>query len=276
MGEKIQKILANLGYASRREIERWISAGRISVNDKIIELGTRIEPGDEIRIDGKLIKQQSEAVPTRILLYHKPMDEICTRNDPEGRPTVFQNLPKLKQQRWIAVGRLDINSSGLMLFTNNGELANRLMHPRYEVEREYAVRVLGEITPKIIDQLKKGVKLDDGLAKFVTICDAGGSGANHWYHVTLKEGRNREVRRIWEAVDRRVSRLHRIRYGFISLPRSLRPGCSEELDGETTDLLLKSVGLREAERSRSGKKSAIRGKAKPGPGKSRRSGNKRR
>jgi 23S rRNA pseudouridine2605 synthase len=243
MGERIQKILANLGYGSRREIERWIEAGRLRVNGKIIQLGARIEPGDNLSLDGKPVNIPVLEQATRILLYHKPIDEICTRDDPEGRPTVFDNLPALKGGRWIAIGRLDINSSGLMLFTNNGELANRLMHPRYEIEREYAVRILGEVTDRMLAQLKKGVELDDGMAKFVTIQDAGGQGANHWYHVTLKEGRNREVRRIWEAVDRTVSRLHRIRYGPVALPRSLRQGKFMELEQNETDLLLKSVGL---------------------------------
>jgi len=248
MGERIQKVLAGLGYGSRREIERWIEAGRVQVNGKIISLGTQVEPSDQIRVDGKPVKTTTETEITRVLAYHKPVDEICTRSDPEGRPTVFDNLPHLKSGRWIAIGRLDINSSGLMLFTNNGELANRLMHPSYQIEREYAVRVLGEVTEKMLDQLKKGVKLDDGIAKFVTICDAGGQGANHWYHVTLKEGRNREVRRIWEAVDRKVSRLHRIRYGSVSLPRSLHQGHFMELEEDATDLLLKTVGLSEVEK----------------------------
>jgi 23S rRNA pseudouridine2605 synthase len=243
MGERIQKILANLGYGSRREIERWIEAGRVQVNGKIIQLGARIEPADNVTLDGKPVNVPVLEQATRILLYHKPVGEICTRDDPEGRPTVFDNLPSLRDGRWVAIGRLDINSSGLMLFTNNGELANRLMHPRYEVEREYAVRVLGEVTDRMIEQLKKGVQLDDGLAKFVSILDAGGQGANHWYHVTLKEGRNREVRRIWEAVDRTVSRLHRIRYGPVVLPRSIRQGKFKELEQNETDLLLKSVGL---------------------------------
>jgi 23S rRNA pseudouridine2605 synthase len=243
MGERIQKILANLGYASRREIERWIEAGRVQVNGKIIQPGTRIEPNDRITVDGKAVEMPDIEQVTRVLLYHKPVDEICTRDDPEGRPTVFDHLPQLKSGRWVAIGRLDINSSGLMLFTNNGELANRLMHPRYEVEREYAVRVLGEVTDRMLEQLKKGVKLEDGMARFNTILDAGGQGANHWYHVTLKEGRNREVRRIWEAVDRTVSRLHRIRYGPVALPRSLRQGQSMELDQAATERLLETAGL---------------------------------
>jgi 23S rRNA pseudouridine2605 synthase len=244
MDEKLQKVLANLGYASRREIERWITAGRITVNGQLAGLGDRVTEHDEIMVDGRRVHRKTEAQQTtRVLILNKPADTVCTRDDPEGRPTVFNLLPHIYRGRWIAVGRLDINSSGLLLFTNNGELANRLMHPSYELEREYAVRVLGEVSPETIKMLETGVELDDGPAKFVTICDAGGQGANHWYHVTLKEGRNREVRRLWEAVGHKVSRLHRIRYGPVQLPRSVKPGRHEELDASTTDLLLGLVGL---------------------------------
>ncbi len=243
MDEKLQKVLANLGYASRREIERWISAGRIAINGKQASLGDRVSEKDKIMVDGRYVQRKKEQLATRVLVLNKPIDTVCTSSDPEGRPTVFTLLPRLYHDRWIAVGRLDINSTGLLLFTNNGELANRLMHPRHEVEREYAVRVLGQVNPKTIKILETGVELDDGTAKFVTICDAGGQGANHWYHVTLKEGRNREVRRLWEAVGHKVSRLHRIRYGPVQLPRSIKPGRQEELDSSATDLLLEFVGL---------------------------------
>ena len=244
MDEKLQKVLANLGFASRREIERWITAGRITVNGELATLGDRVSEHDEIMVDGRRVQRKTEAQQaTRILVLNKPIDTVCTRDDPEGRPTVFSLLPRLHHDRWVAVGRLDINSSGLLLFTNNGELANRLMHPSYELEREYAVRVLGQVNPETIKTLETGVELDDGVAKFVTICDAGGHGANHWYHVTLKEGRNREVRRMWEAVGHKVSRLHRIRYGPVQLPRSVKPGRHEELDSSATDLLLELVGL---------------------------------
>lgn len=243
MDEKLQKVLANLGYASRREIERWITAGRITINGKQAKLGDRVTEQDKITVDGRNVQRKSEQQATRVLILNKPIDTVCTRIDPEDRPTVFTLLPRLYHDRWIAVGRLDINSSGLLLFTNNGELANRLMHPSYELEREYAVRVLGQVSPETIKTLETGVELDDGTAKFVTICDAGGQGANHWYHVTLKEGRNREVRRMWEAVGHKVSRLHRIRYGPVQLPRSIKPGHHEELDSSTTDLLLELVGL---------------------------------
>lgn len=243
MDEKIQKVLASLGYASRREIERWIEAGHVQVNGKVIGLGERVGPDDKISVDGKPVQRAAQSAETHVLLYHKPVGEICTRSDPEGRPSVFDKLPRLHKGRWIAVGRLDINTSGLLLFTNNGELANRLMHPKYMIEREYAVRVLGQVTPEQLAQLQAGIELDDGIAKFVTICDAGGSGANHWYHVSLLEGRNREVKRLWAAIGLQVSRLHRIRYGPISLPRTVKLGQYQELDKPTRDLLLQAVGL---------------------------------
>lgn len=251
MDEKLQKHLAALGYASRREIERWIEAGRISVNGKPAQLGMRVSARDAILIDGKPIRKQSAVQQeTRVLMYHKPVGEICSRADPEGRPSVYDKLPRIPNSRWIAIGRLDFNTSGLLLFTNNGELANRLMHPRYEVEREYAVRVLGEVSEEQLASLLQGVKLDDGMAKFATLSDAGGTGANHWYHVSLKEGRNREVRRLWEALGIQVSRLHRIRYGPVQLPRSLKVGRHQELEQATTDLLLQTVGLHAAAKSR--------------------------
>lgn len=244
MDEKLQKHLAALGYASRREIERWIEAGRISVNGEPAQLGMRVSGRDVILIDGKPIRKQSAVQQqTRVLMYHKPVGEICSRADPEGRRSVYDNLPRIPNSRWIAIGRLDFNTSGLLLFTNNGELANRLMHPRHEIEREYAVRVLGEVSPEQLKRLQEGVLLDDGMAKFVTLMDAGGTGANHWYHVSLKEGRNREVRRLWEAIGVQVSRLHRIRYGPVQLPRALKVGRHQELDQATTDLLLQAVGL---------------------------------
>lgn len=243
MDEKIQKVLANLGYASRREIERWIEAGRVQVNGQTIGLGERVGPNDAISVDGRLVSRVVAEGETRVLVYHKPAGEICTRSDPQGRPSVFDKLPRLRQARWIAVGRLDINTTGLLLFTDNGELANRLMHPKYALEREYAVRVLGQVSPEQLTALQRGVELEDGLARFVNIIDAGGSGANHWYHVSLLEGRNREVRRLWDAVGLQVSRLHRIRYGPITLPRSVRLGHYQELDKQATAQLLRSVGL---------------------------------
>ena len=229
--ERLQKVLARAGYGSRREIERWIEDGRIKVNDVTATLGQTVTSVDRIKLDGKTVPMQRvESVKSRLLIYNKPVGEITTRKDPEGRETVFESLPKIRNGRWIAVGRLDINTSGLLLFTTDGELANLLMHPSREVERVYAVRVLGEVSNAVIKDLLKGVMLEDGLARFSDIQDAGGEGANHWYHVTLKEGRNREVRRLWESQGVQVSRLIRIRYGNIELPRWLRIGRCEELD----------------------------------------------
>lgn len=230
MSERIQKYLAQHGVASRREIERWIVAGRIKVNGKVAELGCQVTPQDRISVDGRTLKLAANKQVTEVILYHKPAGEICTRDDPEGRPTVFDKLPHAKRGRWIAVGRLDFNTSGLMIFTNNGELANQLMHPSSEIEREYAVRVFGAISPEILDKLKRGVHLEDGLACFNDIADAGGRGSNHWYHVTLSEGRNREVRRLWESQDITVSRLIRVRFGTILLPKGLRQGQTVALD----------------------------------------------
>lgn len=238
--EKLQKVLANAGLGSRRQLEQWITAGRVSVDGQIAQLGERVGPNAKIRVDGhpvKLIPAQA----TRILLYHKPEGQICTRHDPEDRPTVFDHLPMLRNQRWIQVGRLDFNTSGLLLFTNDGELANRLMHPKHEIEREYAVRVLGTVSPQMLHDLKTGVELEDGMAKFDHIHEAGGEGANHWYHVTLSEGRNREVRRLWESQGVLVSRLSRIRFGTLTLPRFLKAGRWEEMSVADVEIFLNSL-----------------------------------
>jgi len=242
MDEKIQKVLARAGFGSRREIETWIEQGRIKVNRQLAKLGDRIGPDDRIFLDGKPLRIQ-QAPRMRVIAYHKPVGEVCTRQDPEGRPTIFERLPRIQNGRWIAVGRLDISTSGLLLLTTDGELANRLMHPSSEIEREYAVRVLGEITPENLQQLQTGVMLDDGMAHFDRILDSGGEGSNHWYHVTLREGRNREVRRLWEAVGMRVSRLIRIRYGNIELGRGLRPGKFRDLETDELQRLLQQVGM---------------------------------
>lgn len=240
--EKLQKVLARAGLASRREIERWIEQGRISIDGKKAKLGDRVIGKEKIRVDGKMINlDQSTQAKTKILVYNKSEGEICSANDPEGRATVFQSLPSLRQGRWIMVGRLDINTSGLLLFTNDGELANRLMHPSYEIEREYAVRVKGNVDQQMLKNLQQGVELEDGLAKFSMINDAGGEGLNHWYHVVLKEGRNREVRRLWQSQDITVSRLIRIRYGDIVLPRSLKRGKWQYLDAEAVKQLKQSL-----------------------------------
>jgi 23S rRNA pseudouridine2605 synthase len=233
--EKLQKVLANAGLGSRRQIEQWITAGRISVNREVAQLGVRVSHGDDIRIDKRRFnwppKHKAAAAP-HVLCYHKPVGEICTRRDPEGRPTVFEHLPKAKNGRWIVIGRLDINTSGLLLFTDNGELAHQLMHPAQGLEREYAVRVLGEIHPETLERLKQGVELEDGEARFERIIPAGGQGANHWYHVILREGRNREVRRLWESQGVKVSRLIRIRFGPIHLPAHLHQGHTQTLTTE--------------------------------------------
>ena len=243
MDEKLQKVLARAGIGSRREMERWIEQGRVKVNDQVATIGDRVSDKDKIKVDNKFITQRRTQVQQRVIAYHKPVGEVCTRDDPEGRTTIFQNLPKLKSGRWISVGRLDLNTSGLLLLTTDGELANKLMHPSSEIEREYAVRILGEASPEIIKELKTNVSLDDGDAHFVDVKAAGGQGANHWYHVILKEGRNREVRRLWEYFGFAVSRLMRIRYGDIKLERRVRPSKSEDLTDKEMIALYQSVGL---------------------------------
>lgn len=243
MSEKIQKVLARVGLGSRRAMETVIQEGRVSVNGKVAKLGDRIEEGDQLRVDGRFVKfEGAEESRRRVIVYNKPEGEVCTRTDPEGRPTVFARLPRLKNERWVAVGRLDINSQGLMLFTTDGDFANTLMHPSSEIEREYAVRIHGEVTDEMLENLKTGVALVDGLAKFDEIIDAGGEGTNHWYHVILREGRKREVRRMWETQGVQVSRLMRVRYGSVHLPRELKTGSWLELNKETIDIISKSVG----------------------------------
>ena len=241
--EKIQKVLARAGLGSRRAIEGWVEAGRITVDGKPATLGQRVEAHQKIQVDGRRLPQGATSPKCRFLIYHKPEGEVCTRDDPQGRRTVFDSLPKLRQGRWISIGRLDINSSGLLLLTNDGKLAYRTMHPKYELEREYAVRVLGGVDKAVLRQLSEGVSLADGVARFENIKEAGGSGANHWYRVTLKEGRNREVRRLWDAVGVQVSRLMRIRYGPVALPRLLRTGRFRDLEGEEVAELYAAVGL---------------------------------
>ena len=240
--EKLQKVLARAGLGSRREIEQWIRDGRVKVNRNIAHIGERVVFKDKISVDNREINILNiKEAPQKILCYHKPAGEVCTRNDPEKRKTIFDNLPPLKRARWINVGRLDFNTSGLLLLTTDGELANRLMHPSSNIEREYAVRILGEVNLDMKKRLTEGVQLEDGMAKFKNIKEAGGSGANHWYHVILTEGRNREVRRLWESQGVTLSRLIRIRFGPISLPPRLRVGKSVELDEQSKRLLLKSV-----------------------------------
>lgn len=240
MSEKIQKVLANAGVGSRRQVEGWIQEGRVTVNGRTATIGDRMTYHDNVCVDGreiKLIKSQHQK--SRVLLYHKPEGEMCTRDDPEGRPTIFESLPMIRNSRWICVGRLDFNTSGLLLITNDGELANQLMHPSSEIEREYAVRIRGDVTADTLEKLEKGVKLEDGMARFNSIVDAGGTGSNHWYHVIVKEGRNRLVRRLWEALGFSVSRLIRIRFGPVYLPAGLRRGKFTELTEEEVSELAK-------------------------------------
>lgn len=243
--EKLHKALARLGLGSRRQMEAVIREGRVSVNGQIANIGDRVKAGDDIRVDGRLLRYSAEREKRRrVLMYYKPEGEICSAHDPEGRPTVFERLPPLTHDRWVMVGRLDINSTGLLLFTNDGELAHRLMHPSNQIEREYAVRVLGEVTPEIARNLTTGVELEDGMAQFDSLTEKGGDGINKWYQVQLKEGRNREVRRLFESQGLKVSRLLRTRYGTVSLPRELRTGRYLELDRSEIDRLANSVGLR--------------------------------
>ncbi|MDA3876604.1 MAG: pseudouridine synthase [Halothiobacillus sp.] len=242
--ERLQKILATLGFGSRRTIEGWISAGEIKLNGETAQLGTVAVPGDVIDLRGQKITVPTEGLVRRVVIYHKPEGEITSASDPEGRPTVFGSLPSIRQGRWITVGRLDFNTSGLLLVTNDGELANRLMHPSNQIERTYAVRVLGGLSEEQIKQLTTEVQLDDGPASFEQLAEAGGTGANKWYHVTIREGRNREIRRMIEAVEGTVSRLIRISYAGIALPPRLKPGRAQDLPPELEDQLVRLVGLR--------------------------------
>lgn len=238
MSEKLQKVLARAGVASRREAERMIERGEVSVDGHKATLGVRVNGDEKIRVNGRQIKITApEEIKTKVIVYNKPEGEICSASDPEGRKTVFENLPNLRHGRWVMIGRLDINTGGLLMFTNNGELAHRFMHPSFELEREYAVRVKGEVDKGMISRMRQGVMLEDGMAKFESIKEAGGEGLNHWYHVVIKEGRNREVRRLWESQNITVSRLIRVRFGDVSLPRHLSRGQWEYLDKESVKAL---------------------------------------
>ncbi|WP_028241047.1 23S rRNA pseudouridine(2605) synthase RluB [Stutzerimonas azotifigens] len=245
-GEKLQKVLARLGLGSRREVESWIAEGRVQVNGVVATLGQRIGARDAIAVDGRPLKrEQATETVRRVLIYNKPDGEICTRDDPEGRPTVFDRLPRPKEGRWINIGRLDINTTGLLLFTTDGELANRLMHPSYEMDREYAVRVRGEVDEAMIERLKTGVMLEDGPARFTDVQEApGGEGLNHWYHCVVMEGRNREVRRLWESQGVVVSRLKRVRFGPVFMTSDLPMGRWREMTQAEVDILSEEVGLK--------------------------------
>ncbi|MPM70632.1 hypothetical protein SDC9_117587 [bioreactor metagenome] len=239
---KLHKVLAQVGLGSRLEMEQLILEGRISVNNEPAHIGQRVQYGDQIKINGKPIRYRIAPPPARVLAYHKPVGEVVTHDDPQNRPTVFRKLPRLPQGKWQSVGRLDLNTEGLLLFTSSGELANKLMHPRFGLEREYAVRVLGALSNEEKDRLREGVQLDDGVASFGSIEDGGGEGANQWYRVTISEGRNREVRRMFEAVGHAVSRLIRIRYGAMMLPRGLKRGAWLELDERDIRALMQAAG----------------------------------
>lgn len=241
---KLHKVLAQAGLGSRADMEQAIAAGRVTVNGAPAHVGQRIAAGDVVKLDGRLVRWS--ATPTRlprVLAYHKPTGEVVTLDDPENRPTVFRQLPRLRSGKWMAVGRLDINTEGLLLFTDSGELANRLMHPRFGLEREYAVRVLGALSQEERQRLLDGVELEDGPARFLSLEDGGGDGANRWYRVTIAEGRNREVRRLFEALGHAVSRLIRVRYGAIALPRGLRRGAFMELEPRVVEQLMHVAGM---------------------------------
>jgi 23S rRNA pseudouridine2605 synthase len=239
---KLHKVLAQAGLGSRLEMEQLITEGRISVNNEPAHIGQRVQWGDQVKVNGKPLRIRIDPPPARVIAYHKPTGEVVTHDDPQNRPTVFRRLPKLYQGKWQSVGRLDLNTEGLLLFTSSGELANRLMHPRFGLEREYAVRVLGKLSNEEKQKLLDGVQLEDGMAQFGSIEDGGGEGSNAWYRVTISEGRNREVRRMIEAVGHAVSRLIRIRYGAMMLPRGLKRGAYMELDDHDINALMRAAG----------------------------------
>jgi 23S rRNA pseudouridine2605 synthase len=243
LNERLQKLLAGAGHGSRRGIEQWIRDGRVTINGRIATLGDRASSADQICLDGKPLELGGSAASTEVLLYHKPLGEVTTRSDPQGRPTVFDHLPAPRSGRWIVVGRLDVNTAGLLLFTNDGELAHRLMHPSSEIEREYRVRLRGCPSPPILDRLRRGVQLDDGPAQFDRIESESNDGSHSWFRVCLHEGRNREVRRLFEQVGFEVSRLSRIRYGPIDLPNDLRAGAHRPLGAVETQALARAATI---------------------------------
>ena len=229
--ERIQKLLAQAGLASRRKVEQWIVEGGITVNGELAKLGDKITVFDEVKLRGRLVKLAGKLrVDTKVLIYHKPTGEIVSKNDPQGRKSVFKSLPKLKVGRWVAVGRLDLNTQGLLMFTNDGDLANKLMHPSQQIDREYAVRVMGVVTSEMVQNLVNGVELEDGKARFEDVQESGGEGINRWFHVVVAEGRNRVVRRLWESQGCKVSRLIRVRYGSVFLPPGLPMGRTQMMD----------------------------------------------
>jgi len=241
--QRLHKLLALMGLGSRREMEKLIETGRVTINGEVAQVGASVNEYDVVRLDSRTLNLPFEPPLPEVLLYHKPEGEIVSQDDPEGRTTVFDKLPKVKQGKWVAIGRLDINTSGLLIFTTSGELANHFMHPRYEVEREYAVRILGELTDEQMGMLKHGVELEDGPAKFESVYEQGGEGANKWYQVVIKEGRNREVRRLFEAFHLPVSRLMRVRFGPISLPSRVKRGAMLKLEQKQVVGILEWAGL---------------------------------
>ena len=275
-GEKLQKVLARTGLGSRREMERWIEQGRVSVNGRVATLGDRVGGKDRIDVDGKPLGREPQDT-TRCILYHKPVGEVTTRSDPQGRRTVFERLPKLQSGRWISIGRLDYNTSGLLLFTTDGELANALMHPSANIEREYLVRVMGDVQEDMLQRMLEGVMLEDGVARFTDIQDGGGDGdgINRWFYVVIMEGRNREVRRLWESQGLTVSRLKRVRYGDVFIPSRVKQGQWVDLDTKDVKALYRMAGMqvknvrrgtvkeREAMERQFGKR---RGRSAPGAG----------
>lgn len=243
-GERLHKVLARAGWGSRREIERWIEAGRVRVNGQRVEIGARVETGDRVQLDdGRVLRVSGGSQALHVLAYNKPAGVVCTRHDEQQRPTIFEDLPRIERGRWINIGRLDINTSGLLLFTNHGELAHRLMHPRYRVDREYAARIFGEVDDEMLQRLRDGVEVEGERFHFDDIVEGEGDGANRWYYCVVQSGRQREVRRLWESQGVKVSRLIRVRFGNVMLPADLRGGQSVELGGALRDALCHLVGL---------------------------------
>lgn len=263
--EKLQKVLARSGFGSRREMERYIEEGRVTINGEPAKLGDRVKEGDSVTLDGRSAQLLFSADSNRrVLIYNKPVGEVCTRHDPEGRSTVFDNLPPLKQGRWIVIGRLDINTTGLLLFTTDGELANRMMHPSANIDREYAVRVLGDVNDEMLERLKQGVLLEDGMANFSDVRYFDGEGANKWYHCVVMEGRNREVRRLWESQGLQVNRLKRVRFGPVFLPSDVKVGTWRELGGKEVDLLSDELGLERVKARQKTREEAVEEKRRYG------------
>jgi 23S rRNA pseudouridine2605 synthase len=255
--ERLQKVMAQSGHGSRRNIEILIAQGHLTINGQLAKLGDSVGPGDKVKLDGRLLNLRFGDPLPRVLLYHKPAGEIVSRDDPEKRPTVFEKLPKVNGGRWVSVGRLDFNTEGLLIFTTSGELANRLTHPRFEVEREYAVRVMGELTEEQQKKLLEGVDIDSELCKFDAISDRGGEGSNHWYHVVLREGKNREVRKMMETVGLMVSRLMRVRFGSVELPSHVKRGMIREMEEEQVQELLAFAGMNEPPPSENGEDEGV-------------------